>query len=395
MTQELMTVQAGEVGTAEKSFDDFVEEWQNFLAKKSAKHKREAKPRTLESYRYALKVFKSWLDGEGIAIGEANEQTISDWTVAMNAAKNSKGQPWSPSTKNLYLSGVRSFFKWLAAEYKNLGVVDITAGFGNWECSREHKRGFLSLEDMGKLLAVVPSVTEEKIAEAEKKFKAQQIKAEKRGSTFNYAARLKSYAKTARLQGLRDKAILATLMCGALRTIEISRLTIGDIAHNGGACVLYVMGKGRTEKETVKISRKAERVIREWLTAREAVDVVSNDSPLFCSVANNSFGEAITSLSVSRLCKEYLRAAELKNKVYQSEDKATSQTQQETKPVTAHSLRGSAATCAVNSGAPLLAVKQHLRHCNISTTMIYVEEAEKFKNPVSDIIADSLFGGAA
>ena len=58
--------------------------------------------------------------------------------------------------------------------------------------------------------------------------------------------------------------------------------------------------------------------------------------------------------------------------------------------VTAHSLRGSCATNAFNNGATLEQAKQQLRHKNVTTTMIYLEEAQKAKNPVSDIIADQI-----
>ena len=155
-----MTVQAAEVTTAEKTFDEIVEAWLKFLVTKSARRKKPAKPRTLEGYRYAVVgVFKPWLEAEGIAIGDATEETISAWTTAMESAKNSKGQPWSNATKNAYLAGVRSFYKFLASvpEFKALGVVDVTEGFGSWEVSKEHKRGFLSLPDMKKLLATVPN----------------------------------------------------------------------------------------------------------------------------------------------------------------------------------------------------------------------------------------------
>lgn len=396
-----MTVQAAEVATAEKTFDEIVEAWLKFLATKSAKRKKPAKPRTLEGYRYGLKVFKAWIDAAGIAISEVNEETISGWTTAMDSAKNSKGKPWSNATKNAYLAAVRSFYKWAAQQFKSIGVINVAADFGSWETSTEPQRAVLDLGEMKELLAVVPVVTERKIAAAKKKFEAQKTAAEQRGSSFNYDARLKSYEKTARLQGLRDRAVLTTLMCGGLRTIEISRLTVGDIGHNGGACMLSVWGKGRDKRnrEAVKISRKAERVIQEWLAAREAVDVVSDASPLFCSVSNNSFGEPITSSSVSRLCKEYLRAAGLKEKkCNQDEEKTDKEKTDEEKtdeekvmPVTAHSLRGSCATEAYNKGAKPEQIQQQLRHRSYATTQRYVRLAEKFKNPVSDLISDGIF----
>ena len=349
----IVSKSAGEVATAEKTFDDYVAEWLAYL---SGEEQRK-KPRTITNYRYSLKVFKDWLTAESIPLPPTKEN-IKDWCKAMDAAK------WENPTKNLYLTTVRNFYAWLKIEY---GVPNIAEGIKGWQDTKEHKRGFLSIEEMKQLLAVVEPITQKKLVEAKTK-----------GKTPGQLERII-------LQGLRDKAILAALMAGGLRTIEISRLRIADLTHDGGACVLNVLGKGRSARETVKISRKAETVIRDWLNAREAVEVVSDDSPLFCSVANNSFGEPITNLSVSRLCKEYLQAAGLKEKEYKREGK------KKTKPVTAHSLRGSCATNAFLAGATLDQVKQQLRHRNLATTQIYLEEAEKFKNPVSDLISDGIF----
>ena len=150
---------------------------------------------------------------------------------------------------------------------------------------------------------------------------------------------------------------------------------------------MNVLGKGKDERVTVKISDKAQRVIRDWLDAREAVDVVSDASPLFCSVSANSFGEPITSSSVSRLCTNYLTEAKVKNKAYSREG----ENKVEVKPVTAHSLRGSLATQAYLNGAKLEEVQQQLRHENISTTLIYIDEAKKTLNPCSDIISAAIF----
>ena len=130
-------------------------------------------------------------------------------------------------------------------------------------------------------------------------------------------------------------------------------------------------------------------MIHEWLTARESIDVVSDSSPLFCSIANNSFGEVLTTHAISTLVKNYLHAAELKEKAYTGEgDKKASV---KVKPIVAHSLRGSLATQAFLNGATIEEVKQQLRHENISTTLIYVEEAKKSINRCTDIISDAIF----
>lgn len=179
---------------------------------------------------------------------------------------------------------------------------------------------------------------------------------------------------TATLQGKRDKAILGVLLAGGLRTIEVQRLRIKDVIHKGGVTYLNVIGKGRDTGELVKISRKAEQLIREWQVAREAEDLVTDDSPLFCSLGNNSFGEPLSSNSVSTLCKRYLEKANLK-----------------TPQIVAHSLRHSLATNSLIKGASLMEVQQQLRHVNLSTTQVYLHEAEKAQNRCTDLIAEEIF----
>lgn len=361
-TTAIVEVQtAKEIQTAEKTFEMYVEEWLASLTN-NIKRKKTASARTLSTYRYNIKVFKEWVDAEGIDLSAADEDVIAAYKTAMND-KN-----FSVSTKNLYLTTVRCFYKWLATEY---GVKNITKGFQGWEVTRDHKRGTLNLREMRKLLATVT----ETIRQAEND---KELTAVKR--------------KIAVLKGKRDKAIIVALMTGGLRTIEVSRLRVGDIFCEAGVCYLNVLGKGRSEKEIVKISRQAYDVIREWQDAREAVgvDVVKDNSPLFCSVASNSFGEDLTTYSISRLVKNYLRAAELKEKT-SSEFNADGKKIEKTKPIVAHSLRASMATQSYLNGAKLDQIKQQLRHRNVETTMIYVREAEKSLNPCSDLISAAIF----
>lgn len=360
-TTAIVEVQnGGELQGAEKTFEMYVEEWLASLAKEG-KRKKVASARTLSTYRYNMKVFKEWVDAEGIDLAAADEDVILSYKAAMNA-KN-----FSASTKNLYLSSVRGFYKWLEDKY---GVKNITRGFQGWEVSHEHKRGTLNLQEMKKLLATVT----ETIRAAEEN---KDLTAVKR--------------KIAVLKAKRDKAILAALMAGGLRTVEISRLRVGDLTIDAGVAYLFVLGKGKTEKVSVKISRQAYDVIREWQDAREefGVDVVKDDSPLFCSLATNSFGEDLTTFSISRLVKNYLRAAELKEKT--SEKLTADGKQKIVKPIVAHSLRASMATQSYLNGARLDAIKQQLRHSNVETTMIYVREAEKALNPCTDIISAAIF----
>ena len=313
-------VKVGSVGTMQavpSTFEDFVNSW---FASDAMFRVREQSKR---SYRKSLKAFKEWLDAQGIA--QPSKQDVKDWCNSMDAAG------FSVATKNLRLTTLRNFYKWFGNEF---GVMNIVDGIKGWRETKEHRRGFLSCDEMRKLLGVV---------------------------------------KTDTLQGKRDKAILAVMMTAGLRTIEISRLRVADVKHNGGVCYLDVLGKGRDDTESVKLSRKAEQLIRDWLSAREVKDIVSDDSPLFCSLAINGFGDVLSANSVSTLTKKYLEAAGLK-----------------TKSISAHSLRHSMATNSLLKGASLLEVQQQLRHANLSTSQIYLHEAEKAQNRCTDLVADEL-----
>ena len=335
MKNSLVTTQAGAIKSAEKTFDDVVTEWFN---SDSMFRVREQSKR---SYRKSLKAFNEWLTEQGIT--QPTTQDVKDWCNAMDA------EGLSVATKNLRLTTLRNFYKWLHAEY---GTPNIADGLKGWKETKEHRRGYLSCEEMKKLLAFVDV-------------------ADLNGKRDKPTAR---DIKTQELRRKRDKAIICVLLTGGLRTIEISRLKISDVIHKGGVTYLNVIGKGRDTGELVKISRKAEQLIREWQIAREAADVVSDSSPLFISLGNNSFGEPLSSNSVSTLCKRYLEAAGLK-----------------TPQIVAHSLRHSLATNSLIKGASLMEVQQQLRHVNLSTTQVYLHEIEKAQNRCTDLLAEEIF----
>lgn len=298
-------------------------------------------PRKFKKESDSKMAFAVWIDAQQIK--QPTKEDFKTWKKAMKAAG------LSVATINLRLTTVRNFYKWLSSEY---GIVNIAANVKGYTETKEHRRGFLSLEEMRKLMSTVDNA---------------DLHGKRKKTTKNGEEMIE-------LRRKRDKAILAVLMAGGLRTIEISRLLVKDINRKGGQVYLSVLGKGRDEHEDVKISNKAEQLIQTWLDAREAVDLVSDNSPLFCSLGNNSFGEPISSNSVSTLCKFYLKEAKLKKA-----------------DIVAHSLRHSLAHNAIEKGANPLEVQQQLRHSNFATTQIYIHEVNKAKNKVSDIISDEIF----
>ena len=239
-----------------------------------------------------------------------------------------KAEGKAPATINHYLTATKLFFKFL--NQRGLYSVDISHIKG-CKLTSEHKRDALTPEQ------------------------GRQV--------------IKSF-DTSTLAGLRDKAMTALMMCCGLRTIEVSRANIGDLVKTYGRIALYVQGKGRTDRrECVMIPAQVEKMIRAYLVARGVSDV---SAPLFAGIGNRNKGGRMTTDTISRIVKAAFRANQL-----------------DSKRLTAHSLRHSAATAMLLAGVELMKVQQILRHKNINTTMIYAHNLERIKNHGEDAAASA------
>lgn len=162
---------------------------------------------------------------------------------------------------------------------------------------------------------------------------------------------------------LRDYAIVLLMLCTGLRTVEITRLQLGDIYQEGGKYLLKVWGKGRDfsdkEKDFQVLNEEFIKVLRDYLNTREDMD---NSSYMFVSESNNNKGGQLTTRAVSGICKEGLKAIGLDSKAY-----------------TAHSLRHTTATTKLLKGVSIEQIKKSLRHKDTSTTERYIATVERMK----------------
>lgn len=174
------------------------------------------------------------------------------------------------------------------------------------------------------------------------------------------------------LEGLRNYAIMALMITGGLRTIEVARANVEDLAVVGGVSVLYIQGKGRTDKtEFVKINSQVERAIREYLVARGQI---KGSEPLFVSCSRRNRGQRLTTRTISSVCKLAMISAGLVSQ-----------------RLTAHSLRHTAVTLALLAGLALAEVQHFARHSNIATTQIYAHNIDRIKSQCENIIAQCIF----
>jgi integrase/recombinase XerC/integrase/recombinase XerD len=161
-------------------------------------------------------------------------------------------------------------------------------------------------------------------------------------------------------QGIRDYAIINLLIRTGLRTIEIVRTNIGDIRQESGEEVLWIQGKGRdTKDEFVLLTEETAIPINEYLKKRDRKTKKEND-PLFMSHSDRNFGKRLTTRSISRIVKDNLRLVGI-----------------DSSRITAHSLRHTAITLALQAGASIQEAQALGRHANINTTMIYAHNINR------------------
>ena len=182
------------------------------------------------------------------------------------------------------------------------------------------------------------------------------------------ARELLSYSSDSR--SIRDTAILNLLLRTGIRTIEVVRANVGDIQIREGKSVLVVQRKGSDSKDSIVVlTDKAYKPIAEYLATRGRI---TNGAPLFTSNSPNSKGERLTTRTISYIAKESLKAVGLSENSY-----------------TAHSLRHTAGTIAIDQGESLERVQAMLGHSSPVTTQIYTKYAllrKRIQAPPEEIL---------
>ena len=152
-----------------------------------------------------------------------------------------------------------------------------------------------------------------------------------------------------------------------MRTVELTRLNVGDITYKYGQRVLKVWGKGHDGKDDfIVLSEKALKAISAYLKTRGIAGDYDNpraawyDEPLFMASGNRNVNGRLSTRSVRMIVKDGLRAIGLDSRQY-----------------TAHSLRHTTACLLLENGATLTDAQRVLRHTNPATTEIYVESIKE------------------
>lgn len=156
------------------------------------------------------------------------------------------------------------------------------------------------------------------------------------------------------VQSLRDRAILAVGLQVGFRRAEIVGLTVKDLHQNRGFDSLWVTRK-RNKRDSVAVHPQVAQRIREYLSAAGHGDDL--DGPLFRPIRRNASGQStrrhLAPIAVDRILKSY--AAQVgAGRGY-----------------SAHSMRATFITTALDNGANLEDVQRDVGHSDPSTTKLY------------------------
>ena len=165
------------------------------------------------------------------------------------------------------------------------------------------------------------------------------------------------------LKGVRDRAILATLLYHGIRREELCLLRVRDMQSRQGVMHFRIKGK-RDKIRFVPVHPMVQRLIEEYLMwAKHGGEL---DGSLFRPVKNNRTGTLDKHLepgSVYRnIVSKYGRATGINAEVI---------------GLCVHSLRATAATNALSHEADIAKVQEWLGHANVSTTRLYDRRKSK------------------
>ncbi len=279
-------------------------------------------PKTIDTYKKSLRQLFNFFSSNDIRYPKRK-----DIIAFKDYLKSNK---YKPTTIQNYITSTKIFFRWTNHEGYYPNIADNVKGI---KLDRSHKKDYLTSRQVKEVLGCI---------------------------------------NLDDLKGIRDYSILVLMITGGLRSIEIVRADMGDFRILGNNKVLFIQGKGKTEKtEYVKISFEVEKNIRHYIQKRGKV---IEEEPLFTSLSNNSKGERLSTRSISEIVKNRFKKAGYNSK-----------------RLTAHSLRHTAVTLSLLSGKDITEVQQFARHININTTMIYNHSLEKSENSCNEAISRAIF----
>jgi len=195
------------------------------------------------------------------------------------------------------------------------------------------------------------------------RLEVQDVKSERRRDSAGPSrdviqAALNSCRQRDDAKGVRDAAIIRLLFDLVLRRGEVANLDVADVSLDAG--VVYVVGKGKRERESRTLPEPTAEALRGWLAVRG-----DSPGPLFtnCDPARKGDGR-LTPWAIWHICKRL--------------------------GFRPHGLRHSGITAALDAGADLRAVQRFSRHADLKTVMVYDDSRADLAGDVARKVAATL-----
>lgn len=277
---------------------------------------------TLKTYSRQLQQFLSWCDRQELNPAILTKDDVKKYRRWMINQKQYK-----PATIALKLAVVRRFYQ--AAVDKGLLPFNPASGVKppKEKCDPAEKITYLEKAEVETLLRTVPN--------------------------------------NGTLKAARDKALLAIMALEGTRTIELHRANISNLVRQGKN--LGVRVEGKRSIRVVPLTPDIAHLLVNYLYLRETNgEVLKPTRPLFTGVGNRSRGQRISRRGIRAIVDSYLNQSSLKYTPGRT--------------ISAHSLRHTAGTLALHSGADLRQVQDLLGHSDPRTTCIYAHVADRWEN---------------
>jgi len=165
---------------------------------------------------------------------------------------------------------------------------------------------------------------------------------------------------TATAVGLRDRAVIATLIYTAARAGAVAKLHRKDFSADGTQYALRFAEKGGKSRE-IPVRHDLERYLLDYLTAADSSGAAPA-SPLYCSAAGRTGGLTegpMTGTDIWRMVKRRARDAGIPDRI------------------SPHSFRVATVTDLLSQGVPLGDVQYLAGHADPRTTRLYDRRPKK------------------
>ncbi|MGF1589993.1 MAG: tyrosine-type recombinase/integrase [Pleurocapsa sp.] len=277
---------------------------------------------TLKTYTRQLQQFLQWCDRRQlnpVIIVKDDVKKYRHWMI--------KQKQYKPATIALKLAVVRRFYQ--AAVEKGLISINPAAGVKppREKSDPGEKITYLEQAEVETLLGTIPN--------------------------------------DGTLKSARDRAMLAIMALEGTRTVELHRADISSLVRQGKNLGIRVEGKRNIR--VVPLTPDIAHLLVNYLHRRETSgEILKPTRPLFIAVGNQTRGQRISRRGIRSIVDSYLEQASLKHTPGRT--------------ISAHSLRHTAGTLALRSGADLRQVQDLLGHSDPRTTSIYAHVGDRWDN---------------